>query len=713
MSEPQWEYDAKNLHLAISALNIALWRADVVGDNFLAADFHNNNWTWSNEFRQMLGFSDENDFPNTLESFKSAIHPDDDPKAFAAFAAHIEDRTGNTPYNIEYRLRHKNGEYRYYDGFGTTRRNEDGTPITISGAIRDVTEHRLAQDALTQKEQLLSAVNAAAIALLQAKDTDDFNDSIVEGMGTIGLTIDADCIEVWQNEQREDGLYAVLQHYWYSEEGRKIKTDTPPACFAYSDSPQWDIRLSQGDYIHGIVAELSQADQEFLSAFKVKSVLAIPIFMQEQLWGLCCIDDCIRSRRFTNDEIEILVSMVYMLANAINRNSFAQAIRRAEIAEESNRAKSRFLAMMSHEIRTPMNSIMGFSELALAAADTHVSPKIIDYLNKITDSTKWLLNIVNDILDISKIEAGKVELEHVPFELQDILSRCESATLPKINEKGLELKVFLTTRNLNKKLVGDPVRLEQILMNLLSNAVKFTTKGMVEMSVVVNGNGVGALVCFEIRDSGIGMSAEQLEKVFAPFTQADSSTTRNYGGTGLGLTITKNIVELMGGTLVVESKPNVGSTFSFEIAFDVTDRKNTSAGIAEKPHFEGLVLVCEDNPMNQQIICEHLAHLGLKTVLAANGQIGVDMVKDRIEKEQPPFAMVFMDMYMPVMDGFEAASIITELNTGTPIVAMTANMLAGDLDNYKNHGMPDYIGKPFTPQELWNVLLKWLAPVQS
>ncbi|MDR2578438.1 MAG: response regulator [Chitinispirillales bacterium] len=392
-----------------------------------------------------------------------------------------------------------------------------------------------------------------------------------------------------------------------------------------------------------------------------------------------------------------------------------EEIRKAEIAEESNKAKSRFLATMSHEIRTPMNSIMGFAELAM---DQVVEPQVKDYLEKITDSTRWLLCIINDILDISKIEAGKLELESVPFCLQDVIARCHSVILPSVKGKGLDVR-FYVEPPAGKKLLGDPVRLYQVIMNLLSNAVKFTDTGIVKLSTFVEDEVDGSVtVYFEVRDDGIGMTPEQVEKVFAPFIQADSSTTRNYGGTGLGLAIVKNIVELMGGKLTVESTLGAGSVFSFEITFEVIDAHDdinghTDFNALEKPRFDALILICDDNLMNRQVVCEHLARVGIETKVSENGKEAVEAVLERMQKGEKPFDLIFMDIFMPVMDGVEAASAITALNTGTPIVAMTANIMISELDNYKKNGMPDYLGKPFTSQELWRTLLRYLTPVST
>ena len=386
-----------------------------------------------------------------------------------------------------------------------------------------------------------------------------------------------------------------------------------------------------------------------------------------------------------------------------------------DIAENANRAKSEFLANMSHEIRTPMNSIIGFAELAL---DEEASPKTRDFLNNIQTNAGWLLQIINDILDISKVESGKLKMENIPFNLHNIIAHCRNVIAQKANEKGIQIH-FYAEPPIGKKLVGDPTRLRQILINLLDNAIKFTKEGMVKMSSSVQSStDTSITLYFEVKDTGIGMTKEQITKVLEPFMQADSSTTRKYGGTGLGLSITKSLIELMGGELVVESTPGAGSKFSFNVTFGVTDMPNETPAYGsgsgdklEKPVFDGEVLVCEDNHMNQIVIKEALARVGIKAIIAENGYEGVNMVRTCMERGEKLFDLILMDIQMPVMDGLEAAVLIKEMQTGIPIIAMTANIMSGEIEQYKASGMSDYISKPFTSQELWRCLLKYLKPV--
>jgi len=447
------------------------------------------------------------------------------------------------------------------------------------------------------------------------------------------------------------------------------------------------------------------------------AMLDAPIHVDGELVGVVCVeqDYCERypeKREWTMDEQSFVSSLADLMALTISGFERRKAREEAEIA---NRTKSSFLASMSHEIRTPMNSIVGFSELAL---DDDISQKTKHYLENIMENSRWLLLIINDILDISKIESGKLELEKVPFSLPDIFTSCRTMITPKTNEKGLILQ-FYAEPSVGKIPLGDPTRLRQVLANLLSNAEKFTKSGIIKVqSIIKEFSDDKITMYFEVIDSGIGMTSEQISKIFTPFTQAESGTTRKYGGTGLGLTITNYLVEMMGGKLNVESAPGVGSKFSFELTFDTINKnydnlnENRIAQIElKKPAFKGEVLLCEDNYMNQQVICEHLTRVGIKTVLAENGKVGVDLVKKRAEKGEKQFDLIFMDIHMPVMDGLEASTKILELNTSIPIVALTANVMSHDRELYKKNGMVDYVGKPFTSQELWHCLMRFFTPI--
>ena len=389
-------------------------------------------------------------------------------------------------------------------------------------------------------------------------------------------------------------------------------------------------------------------------------------------------------------------------------------------AEAANQAKSVFIANMSHEIRTPMNSIIGFTELALY---DNISSKTRDYLIKIQKNSEWLLQLINDILDISKIESGKMEIENIPFNPHEIFVACRTMIMPKAIEKGLSMH-FYAEPSVGKRLYGDPIKLHQVLVNLLSNAVKFTNTGTIKLLGTIKYTHADSVTMyFEIKDSGIGITPEQIKKIFTPFTQAEAGTTRKFGGSGLGLVITKSLIEMMGGVLSVESTPGLGSKFSFELTFnavDVAEESNLTERIIydnlEKPIFDAEILICEDNMMNQQVICEHLAQVGIKTIVAHNGEEGVGIVQKRVQKiktsGEKQFDLIFMDIHMPVMDGIEATLKILEIDPKVPIVAMTANVMTEDREIYLSAGMSDCVSKPFTSQVLWRCLTKFITPVK-
>ena len=383
-----------------------------------------------------------------------------------------------------------------------------------------------------------------------------------------------------------------------------------------------------------------------------------------------------------------------------------------EVAAVASSAKTAVIAKISREIQAPINSIIGFSGLAL---DNDIRPEARDNLEKIVENAQRLLTVVHDILDVSNIEIGKMELARIPFDLHEIFAHCQTLTMSKAIEKGLILYFYAEPID-GKRLLGDPTRLQQICIHLLSNAITFTNIGAVKLSsFVVDTRDESCTICFEITDSGIGMTVEQARQVLQPFAQADSYPPPLHGA-GLGLYITKNLVELMGGDLAVESVPGAGSRFSFELTFPTVDQPDyqpVPAMVADvdKPVFEGEVLVCEDNLTNRRVIDELLSGVGLNVDLAANGKEGLEMVQKRIRTGEKPYRLIFMDIHMPVMDGLEAAPRINELRTGAPVVAMSANTIADDINLYKANGMPDCIAKPVTSQELWRCLRNYLRPV--
>ncbi|MCH7476653.1 MAG: response regulator [SAR324 cluster bacterium] len=412
------------------------------------------------------------------------------------------------------------------------------------------------------------------------------------------------------------------------------------------------------------------------------------------------------------------------------RTDVTELRRAKEAADAASEAKSAFVANMSHEIRTPISAVIGMTQLAL---DTKLTAEQRDYLNKITSASHSLLRVINDILDFSKIEAGKLELETVSFDLDAVLENLASLVAVSTREKGLQFTLNRAPE-VPRYLVGDALRLGQILTNLASNAVKFTKTGEVGVSVEMTGQEAGAVTLrFAVKDTGIGMTREQIGGLFFAFAQADISTTRKYGGTGLGLAISQQLAGMMGGQIRVESRIGEGSFFSFSLRFDrgseedvrkpaEDERVATETGAFEissptaasprrgtplmKTRLSGAtVLVAEDIPINQQIVQAMLTKAGISVTFAENGRDAVAAVREN------PFDLVLMDIQMPEMDGYQATREIRKEArfAELPIIAMTAHAMAGDREKCLEAGMNDHIPKPIDRQLLLQKLEAWIG----
>lgn len=387
------------------------------------------------------------------------------------------------------------------------------------------------------------------------------------------------------------------------------------------------------------------------------------------------------------------------------QESLAQAVQLAELAST---AKSEFLANMSHEIRTPMTAILGFTDLltdsSIPEAERH------DYVLTIKRNGEHLLTLLNDILDLSRIEAGRMDLEHVAFNPLQVIRDIEALLRQRAREKGLDFRIVLRTA-LPEQLSSDPLRLRQILLNLLGNALKFTEEGSVSLEASAQPTEGGMHLTFEVADTGIGIAPGKIEQIFETFSQEDNSMTRRFGGTGLGLHISRRLAKMLGGSLTATSVPGEGSRFRLELPCESVAGPASPTQSAPKvreagatPLAQRTVLLAEDGKDNQRLIRKILEKAGATVEIADNGALAVHAVDDRPQ----PFDLILMDMQMPEMDGYEATRTLRDQNVDTPVIAITAHAMSGDRERCLDAGCSDFTTKPIDRRKLLEICAHWL-----
>ena len=526
------------------------------------------------------------------------------------------------------------------------------------------------------------------------------------------ITGDAKFLEAYK--EKETALKAqlkTLEDYFKSSNEEELffqLKDLSYRNFAQGKSPAASANLS------GFQANDQNIEQQVEMADEVRSTLdTIAARLDNNTLVLLenSVDYVAASRTWNIVEIALaiilsLTAVAIVFRDINTRTRLENELRVAKQRSDENAIiKEQFMANMSHEIRTPLNAIIGFSNLL---SKTNLQEPQREHLQAIHNSSQNLLNIVNDVLDFSKLEAGQLSIEKISFDLHQILQQIKVMFQPKALEKNISFNV-LTEQAVPQFVFGDPNRLQQVLINIVNNAVKFTEQGQVTLRCELKSieHDVAALV-FRVQDTGIGIAADKLNDVFERFKQASSDTTRKYGGTGLGLSIVKDLVERQNGSISVKSKVGQGSEFTVQISYPLSFETESTgtATSATAVSFEGKqlkVLLAEDNVLNQKLAGTYLQQVGLLVDIVSDGAEAIN----KISKQH--YDLILMDIHMPVLDGYLATeSIRKDLKNNTPIVAMTANTLEGEKEKCLQLGMNDYLSKPFKEQELIAILQKWL-----
>ncbi|MDR2398779.1 MAG: response regulator, partial [Spirochaetaceae bacterium] len=551
--------------------------------------------------------------------------------------------------------------------------------------------------ALLQQDRLLHTVNNAA-SLLLASDMDRFDTAVRQGMEMMAQSVGIHRLYIWKNLDPQ--FHKYTQIFWWPDRERAqaegiahINNGAAAEQFPYvTRFPEWEHVFSQGRCVNGPVKSLSEVERERLSRFGIQSFLAIPVFLEDAFWGFVSFDDCLRERYFSPDEEAILRSGSLLLANAVTRNETTQAL--AHFIEEvkaANRAKSDFLSNMSHEIRTPMNAIIGMTAIATAASEVERK----DYcLKKIEDASVHLLGVINDILDMSKIEANRFELSPEEFDFEKMLRNVANIITFRVEEKRQNFTVYIG-RHIPRYVVADDQRLAQVITNLLSNAVKFTPEqGSITLTTDLVSEVQGLCTLrFEVRDTGIGISVDQQQRLFTSFEQAESSTSRKFGGTGLGLAISKRIVLLMDGEIGVESALNQGAVFWFTVQVR-RGRLERQSLLNPQVDWKSIrILVVDDAEDLRRWAAEVLRGFGIPCDVASSGEEALDLVR-----RKGAYDLYFVDWSMPGMDGIDLSRRLKAGGTDKSVVIMISAMEWRAIEEEaKAAGVDKVLSKPLFP----------------
>ncbi|WP_276479601.1 PAS domain S-box protein [Paraflavitalea pollutisoli] len=591
-------------------------------------------------------------------------------------------------------------------------RDSDGAVWGVLGFAHNITEQKKSEERLLHKDLLLQAMAEATHQLIS---NNHLEEAIGEAIQLLGVKLQVSSVNVYKNEYsyQNDKWYSNQLLHWNSTTGELVHKDPIYQQLQMRDTGVVFETLKKEELYCGLVKDVEHEDERaYFEYLGVRSIAIVPIFTLHQFWGMVGFHDK-EERSWTIPEFSILQSFAATLAAAIERKQMEQELVLAkDAAESASQAKSEFMANMSHELRTPMNGIIGFTDLVLT---TDLQKSQRDYLHNVKKSANGLLDIINDILDFSKLEAGKLQIDHVPFRFDELVEETVDILMVKAFEKNLELICHIDPE-LPVQFGGDPVRIRQVLVNLLGNAIKFTPQGEILISLAKAGsiyqkNGKSYLdLELSVRDTGIGISPKKLRKIFESFTQADSSTTRKYGGTGLGLTISKSLAELMHGNLTVNSELGRGSTFTLHVPLEVV-KEHSEIAAANKPPLRK-VLVVDDNGTNRWLMQEIFRFFSIPCEVAGSGKEAL-MILERVKSTGEPLDLIITDHHMPEMDGLQLVQELRNHERGfdQPTLLMLSslekNLFQHEADRL---GIRQLLSKPVKMYELYATLCAMFIP---
>ncbi len=665
--------------LTLAGVGDGVWDWDLVDDTIY----------FSKRWKEMLGY-DENELKNEFQEWESRIHPDDIKQTFADFEANIAGKTEQ--YENLHRIKHKDGHWVWILGRGKTIFDEEGRPVRMLGTHTDVSEKKALEDKIARNEARL--MEAQSIAHLGSWEWDlkdhkiRWSDELYKLLGEAPQSF-------------TPTLRTILSYLLPSERARYRKNLRDILNNKdVANKHTWNIVRKDGmnRTISATIKVVRDGEKivyvqgTFLDVTERKEVEETLALMNSML-----VDSYQKQKQKTEEILEA--------KRKLEESHRVMEAAKAE-AERASSSKSEFLANMSHEIRTPLNAMNGFISLLKEDENNKSKRK---YLEIIENSSETLLQIINDILDCSKIESGKLEIEEVDFQPKKELYGTAKLFQAKAAEKEIALDIRCH-ENMPKTLHGDILRLKQVLSNLLSNAIKFTGKqGKIACKITYD----EGQLHFRVEDNGIGIAEEKLEHIFESFVQADTSIVREYGGTGLGLTISAKLVEMLGGELKVESTPGAGSVFFFSVPVSLGEESDAGSEEVQQEHgkLDGHLLLVEDNEANRMFVGIILSGAGLTYDIAENGVEAVEKFKNG------KYDLILMDENMPKLNGIGATKAILKMEEEkglphTPIIALTANALIGDRQHFIDEGMDDYLAKPIEPPHLLQKISGFLGNVK-